>query len=86
MARVKDHNGKEFPDVRAMCAYHGVSTAVFYRAKGRGESLAACLSPRRTYYRYNGHTFTHKEGLLAYAGARRYEDIAHKVKEIPAAG
>lgn len=46
--------------------------------------LAACLSPRRTYYRYNGHTFTHKEGLLAYAGARRYEDIAHKVKEIPA--
>ena len=86
MARVKDHQGKEFPDVRAMCAYHGVSTGSFYRAKSRGEPLAACLAPRRTHYRFRGHTFRHKEGLLAYAGARRYEDIAHKVKEIPAAG
>ena len=82
MAAIRDHTGKEFPDVRTMCAYHGVSTAMFYRSRKNGDPLSVVLSSRRTHYKYNGHIFVHKEGLLAYAGARRYEDIAHKVQEI----
>ena len=43
-------------------------------------TTAEALEPgRRKYYKYNGHLFTHREGLLAYAGAARFSDIADHV-------
>lgn len=87
MPRVKprDHHGREYPTVREMCRAYGISTATFYAALEEGATLEEALRPdKRVYYKYKTKIFMHKEGLLAYAGATRWEAIADQVREIPA--
>ena len=40
---------------------------------------------KRKFYKYQTHLFTRREGLMAYAGVSRWEDIADKVRIISAA-
>lgn len=82
MARAKprDHHGREYSTVKEMCRHYGVSVSAYYEALDNGATTAEALEPgRRKYYKYNGHLFIHREGLLAYAGVTRFSDIADHV-------
>lgn len=85
-ARPRDHLGNRYPTVRDMCRAYGISTATFYTALEDGATLEEALrSDKRKFYKYQTHLFTCREGLMAYAGVSRWEDIADKVRVISAA-
>lgn len=77
----RDHHGREYATVRDMCRRYGVSVSAYYAALDNGATTAEALEPtKRKYYKYEGHLFRHREGLLAYAGVSRFAEIADKVK------
>lgn len=69
-SKVFDHLGNEYPTLRAMCSAYGTTASCYLKRIERGASKrdALTIPCNRRFYKYKGHIFTHKEGLLAYAG------------------
>ena len=66
-----DHLGNSYPSISVMCKHYGISIAAYtYRINNGWSKKNALTIPwgRRRHYKYRGHIFTCKEGLLAYAG------------------
>lgn len=42
--RAKDHEGRYFRSMAAMCRYHGIKTSTFYSRMAEGLPLEMCLS------------------------------------------
>lgn len=45
--RAKDHEGRYFRSMAAMCRYHGVKVSTFYNRIAKGLPLKMCLSRQR---------------------------------------
>jgi len=69
--RHTDHLGEEHPSLKAMCEHYGISMSLYLNRRYNGASKRDALTlpiRRKRYYKYKGHIFKNKEGLLAYAG------------------
>lgn len=77
---IKDHNGKEFKSIYAMCKYHGILLATFRARQQRGRTLEECLRPNYSYYDktmhckkvqdHNGVTFNSITAMCNYYGIK----------------
>lgn len=47
--RAKDHEGRYFRSMAAMCRYHGVNVSTFYNRLAEGLPLEMCLSRTKFY-------------------------------------
>lgn len=47
--RAKDHEGRYFRSMSAMCRYHGVNVSTFYNRLAEGLPLEMCLSRTKFY-------------------------------------
>lgn len=47
--RAKDHEGRYFRSMAAMCRYHGVNVSTFYSRMAEGLPLEMCLSRTKFY-------------------------------------
>lgn len=47
--RAKDHEGRYFRSMAAMCRYHGVNVSTFYSRLAEGLPLEMCLSQTKFY-------------------------------------
>lgn len=67
---IQDHLGNSYPTLSAMCLAYGTTSSRYLkrREKGLSKRDALTIPCNRRFYKYKGHIFTHKEGLLAYAG------------------
>lgn len=86
MEKITDHLGNTYETLKDMCAEYGVSVNCYTKRMQRGVSKRDALTMPcdKHYYKYNGHIFLSKSGLLAYAGLNEGEfyKIADKVKKI----
>lgn len=69
-SKVFDHLGNEYPTLRAMCSAYGTTAACYLKRIERGASKRDALTvpTNRHFYKYQGHIFKNKAGLMAYAG------------------
>lgn len=86
MTQVTDHKGNTYPSLKDMCDAYKISVNCFTKRLQRGATKreALTLPPDKNYYKYHGHIFVSKFGLLAYAGLNESEycKIADQVKKI----
>lgn len=69
--RHTDHLGEEYPSLKAMCEHYGISMSLYLNRRYNGASKRDALTlpiRRKRYYKYQGHIFKNKAGLMAYAG------------------
>ena len=86
MEKITDHLGNTYDTLQEMCEVYGVSVNCYTKRIQRGASKrdALTMPSDKRFYKYNGHIFLSKSGLLAYAGLTESEfyKIADKVKKI----
>lgn len=86
MEKIMDHLGNTYDTLQEMCEVYGVSVNCYTKRIQRGASKrdALTMPSDKRFYKYNGHIFLSKSGLLAYAGLTESEfyKIADKVKKI----
>lgn len=77
MEKIMDHLGNTYDTLQEMCEVYGVSVNCYTKRIQRGASKrdALTMPSDKRFYKYNGHIFLCKSGLLAYAGLTERNSI-----------